>query len=88
MFKDWTDEKLKEEINDGLRDYAIKKKGDRENAVAHNDELIAEKMKEINQLQWEREVALGDIKEWEEVLARIDALVPQPPTPDVESPEQ
>lgn len=82
MFKDWTDEKLKEEIDDGLRDYAIKKKGDRENAVAHNDELIAEKMKEINQLQWEREVALGDIKEWEEVLARIDALVPQPPSPE------
>ena len=84
MFKDWTDEKLKEEINDGLRDYAIKKKGDRENAVAHNDELIAEKMKEINQLQWEREVALGDIKEWEEVIARIDALVPQPPTPELQ----
>lgn len=82
MFKDWTDEKLLEEINDGLRDYAVKKKGDKENEVIHHDELIAEKMKEINQLQWEREVSLGDIAEWDAVIARIDALVPQPPTPE------
>lgn len=82
MFKDWTDEKLIEEINDGLRGYAVKKKGDKENEVEHYDEQIAEKMKEINQLQWEREVSLGDITEWDAVLERIDALVPQPPNPE------
>ncbi|AZU98876.1 hypothetical protein pW2_38 [Bacillus phage pW2] len=84
MFKDWTDEKLKEEIEDGLRGYAVKKKWDKQNEVVHYDEQIAEKMKEINQLQWEREVSLGDIAEWDAVIARIDALVPPvvDPTPE------
>ncbi|UUV46768.1 hypothetical protein [Bacillus phage vB_BanS-Thrax4] len=87
MFKDWTDEKLKEEIEDGLRGYAVKKKSDKQNEVAHYDEQIAEKMKEINQLQWEREVSLGDIAEWDAVIARIDALVPPVVEPEPETGE-
>ncbi|QOV08304.1 hypothetical protein Kirov_105 [Bacillus phage Kirov] len=78
MFKDWTDEKLKEEAEGGLRDYAVKKQRDNEELVTHYQQQIAEKLKEMNQLEWEMEVAYGDIREWQEVIARIDALVPKP----------
>jgi len=80
MFKDWTDEKLKEEIDGGLRDYAVMKMKDNEELVTHYQNEIAEKQKEINRLEWEMEVAFGDIREWQEVIARIDALIPKPPT--------
>lgn len=82
MFKDWTDEKLKEEIDGGLRAYAVKKLKDNEELVTHFQNEISEKLKEMNQLEWEMEVAFGDIKEWNEVLNRIDTLVP--PVEDVE----
>ena len=75
MFKDWSDDKLLEEVKQGFRDYADIKVKDNKELVNYYKEQIKLKEQEINKLEWEMGVASKDVEEWQEVLNRIDTLL-------------
>lgn len=78
MFKDWSDEKLLEEVSEGFRDYADIKMKDNQELVNYYKEQIKLKEQEINKIEWEMGVALKDVEEWEEVIERVDNLLAEP----------
>lgn len=91
MFKDWSDDKLLEEVEQGFRDYADIKVKDNQELVNYYREQIKLKEQEINKLEWEMGVASKDIEEWQEVLNRIDTLLdrqnPEEPEEEPANPE-
>ena len=81
MFKDWSDEKLLQEVKEGFREYADLKVKDNQELVNYYQEQIEAKLKEINKLEWEMGVARKSVEEWQEVLDRIDILTQQQEEP-------
>lgn len=86
MFKDWSDEKLLQEVKEGFREYVDLKIKDNQELVNYYQEQIEAKLKEINKLEWEIGVARKNVEEWQEVLDRIDILTQQQEEPIEEEP--
>lgn len=86
MFKDWSDEKLLQEVEEGFREYADLKVKDNQELVNYYQEQIEAKLREINKLEWEMGVTRKDVEEWQEVLDRIDILIQQQEEPIGEEP--
>ena len=81
MFKDWSDEKLLQEVEEGFRDYADVKVKDNVDLISYYREQIKLKEREINRIEWEMGVAIKDAEEWKEVLDRIDLLTVEEEVP-------
>lgn len=81
MFKDWSDEKLLQEVEEGFKEYADIKVKDSQDLIEYYKEQIKQKEREINKIEWEMGVAMKDVEEWQEVLDRIKKLLFTPLEP-------